>query len=339
MLHTINQLYLKQMLRLAHVPHEALGQLYLISGHEDYNNLLRVNALFSTNPCWWPVDRTQSTRSSLRLTVYRPWQPPIKQLALVDSLAQRVQELCASGKMCNILWSGGIDSTTVLTAFLLFAPDFTQVRVLYSPWSTYEHPDYVPWLQAQYPRLEMLDISGTSYLDHQFDGLFITGEGGDESMASLDQTFYSATGHDTLHQPWQDYFHRKLGASGNNLIDFFQAYCALAGRPIETLLEARWWFYIACKTDSLLREGKIELLVSETTPIDPTRLIGFFDCDQFLSFIYHNLEQIIADQGYANWKKCFKKSVLITMDSRTGIKTRSSSTAINWPGITERKLS
>lgn len=307
MLHSVNGQYFQQVLQLTNTPYQTCGDLYMIPGYQDYNNLLQVNSVFSNRPRWWPVDRTQSVKSPLPFTVYRPWQPPTQSRSLEEALQSRVKSLCNTDKICNLLWSGGIDSTTALTAFLRFAPDLAQIRVLYSPWSTYEHPGYLEWLRANYPKLDMQDISGDVYLDNNFEGLLITGEGGDESMASIDESFYETVGYQGLQQPWQDHFRDTLGTKATAIIDWFKNYCEFAGRPIQSLLEARWWFYIACKTDSLLREAKVELLVSDTSTIDPSRLIGFFDCEEFVEFVYFNLDQIIADDGYFSWKLYLKK--------------------------------
>lgn len=307
MLHTVNSEYLRHVFKLTDVPYQTCGHLYRIPGHQDYNRLLQVNSVFSNQPNWWPVDRTQSAKSPLPFTVYRPWQPPTQSRTLDAALERRVQSLCDTGKICNILWSGGVDSTTALTAFLRSAPDIAQIRLLYSPWSTYEHPGYLEWVRLNYPKLDIKDISGDVYLDENFEGLLITGDGGDESMASLDESFYEQVGRQGLQQPWQDYFRVRLGTGAQPVIDWYDNYCGFSGRPIQSLLEARWWFYIACKTDSLLREAKIELLIADALPVDPSRLIGFFDCEEFLEFIYFNLDQIIADGGYAGWKSCLKK--------------------------------
>jgi len=307
MLHSINATYLSRILSLAQVPCQTFGSLFEIQGFAKYNQLLSVNGVFSSRPNYWPIDRTETINSPLRLALYRTWQQPAQASTLDDSLYHRVTELCTGNEVCNILWSGGIDSTTVLTAFLRFAPDLKQVRVLYSPWSEYEHPGYVSWIKTKYPTLDIVDISGDVYIHEKFDGLLITGDGGDESMASLDESFYSRTGFETLNKPWKDYFFQLLGPKGSDLIDFYDRFCMLSGRPIDSLLEARWWYYQAVKADSILRETKIQLLTSDSNKIHHQRLVGFFDCDQFLAFIYFNLDKIITDEGYENWKKCLKR--------------------------------
>lgn len=307
MIHCINPQYLINLLNIYQVSYSNLGQLSLIHGHDDYNQLIKVNGVFSNHPQFWPVDRTKNVRSSINLSLNGSWVIPKTKLNLEESLQKRVADLSSRGKKCNIFWSGGIDSTTVLTAFLKFCRDIDQIRVLYSPWSTYEHPGYINWLQKKYPKLEIIDISGDVYLNQEFDGLLITGDGGDESMASIDESFYSGIDHRELHAPWKKYFYKRLSPADHDVIDFFERFCLSAGRDIESLLEARWWFYITCKIDSILRENTIYLLSAEKSIIDITRLVGFFDCLEFVSFIYYNVDSIINLPGYCNWKQPLKQ--------------------------------
>lgn len=307
MIHCTNPQYLQKILTMYGVSYETLGELCLIHGHSDYNNLIKVNGVFSGSPRFWPVDRTQTILPSLRLSVYDTWSRPRENLDLAESLRRRVIRLLESGKMCNILWSGGIDSTTMLTAFLKFSNNIDQIRVLYSPWSTYEHPGYIEWLSNSFPRLDLVDISGDVYIDQEFDGLLITGEGGDESMASIDASFYSGIDHHELHAPWREYFHKRLSPADHSVIDFFERFCQGAQRDIHSLLEARWWFYITCKIDSLLRERKIHLLSMSDHQVSIDRLVAFFDCSEFAAFVYHNIDSIIDSPGYRNWKRPLKK--------------------------------
>ena len=55
----------------------------------------------------------------------------------------------------------------------------------------------------------MIDISGDVYLSTNFDGLFVTGHGGDEFTASLDDSFYNQVGVDRLSGSWKEYFYQQ----------------------------------------------------------------------------------------------------------------------------------
>ena len=52
----------------------------------------------------------------------------------------------SSQKKINLCWSGGIDSTCMLTAFLKNTLHIDQLRVLYTPFSVYENRDFFNYL-------------------------------------------------------------------------------------------------------------------------------------------------------------------------------------------------
>lgn len=276
------------------------GLLPYIHGFNEYNKIVQVNSVFSKNPSGIPIDRTLSTQLPFKYYIPRPWKVPTQKWTLEYAMEQRVTNLLQQGQRINIMWSGGIDSTALLTAFLKHTPNLDQLRVLYSPWSTYEHPEYIEFLK-NFNRLELVDFSGTRYMNWDFDGLFVQGDGGDELLASIDESFIDAYGIDTLHMPWVDFFHKKT--NNTELIEFCQQHFALAGRPIDTVLHARWWFYACFKSRSVLNM-KMAILFDRPI-VDPADLQGFYDCNEFENYIYWNIEDCIRD-SYVTWKQILK---------------------------------
>jgi hypothetical protein len=201
-----------------------------------------------------------------------------------------------------LFWSGGIDSTAMLTAFLKHTESRSQLRILYTPFSTYEHTLYLDFLK-QFSNLELIDLSGLTYMNLCFDGVFLTGDGGDEFMASLDESFFTTHGRDLLDTPWQDFFYKKN--NNDKFIEFCHEYFSLAQRAIDTVLEARWFFYAMCKTRYQLW-SKLDLFAHYKNFL-PSRLQGFYDCKEFENYIYWNLDQIIPGNDYRDWKLPFKQ--------------------------------
>jgi hypothetical protein len=279
-----------------------VGQIFKIHGFDQHNWLVDVNQIFSTNPAGMLVDRTQTVNLPLCFDINRPWNPPTLQYTLEQALQTRVNQLVSTEQKLNLFWSGGIDSTTMLTAFLKYVSDRSQLRIFYTPFSTYEHPTYLDFLK-KFDNLELVDLSGMTYSTCVFDGLFLTGDGGDELMASVDESFFQSYGRSALDQSWQDFFYKKN--SNDTFIDFCQEYFLQAQRPIDTVLEARWFFYAMCKTRFQLL-GKIDLFVHYPEFV-PARLQGFFDCPEFESYVYWNLDQIIPGSKYSDWKLPFKQ--------------------------------
>jgi hypothetical protein len=127
---------------------ESVGALHKIKGFYNYNQLLNINCVFSDSPRFDPVDRTNQSLGAVVFSPVRPWCVPTVELSLEAALEHRVADICQSRQKINLLWSGGIDSTAIVVAFLKHAPDLKQCRILYSPWSTYEHPEFFNLLKS-----------------------------------------------------------------------------------------------------------------------------------------------------------------------------------------------
>lgn len=301
---TVNFAYSKKLLEFNKFEIlETVGKLHKVKGFSNYNQLLNINGIFSKEPAFDPVDRTNLAPGPIRFAAPRPWNPPRDQIDLKTALQRRVLDICSTEKQINIFWSGGIDSTTIVTAFLQYAPSRRQCRILYAPWSVYEHPDFFQLLQ-KFNDLELVDISGEFYLELDFDGIFVSGNSGDESHASLDESFFNEHGYDFLHTPWKDFFYSKIPNS--EFIEFCEQHFSAAGRSIESVLDARWWFYTSTKLTSILHYSELVFLSSSINGFDSSRLIGFFDCDHYEQFIYFNTDKIIQADNYAAWKQFLK---------------------------------
>jgi hypothetical protein len=117
------------------------------------------------------------------------------------------------------------------------------------------------------------------------------------------ESFFNTYGRNFLDTPWQDLFYKKF--NNDKFIDFCHNYFSLAQRPIDSVLEARWFFYAMCKTRFQLL-NKIDLFAHYDNFI-PSRLQGFYDCEQFENYIYWNIDQTIPGHKYSDWKLPFKK--------------------------------
>lgn len=274
------------------------GHVFQFPGFDQYNQLVEINKIFSSFPVGQPYDRTGQVQSPLNL-YHRPWQSPTDHISLDLALEKRVQQLLSSGQRVNLMWSGGIDSTTVVTAFLKHTNNLQQIRVLYTPFSTYEHPQYLEFLK-QWP-VESIDISGDTYLNTCFDGIFVTGDGGDEFTGSIDESFFERYGPGVLTMPWTDFFQQQNNNS--SFLEFCEQYFSISALPINTVLQARWWFYAICKNTVQLF-AKLPLFASYKN-FGADRLFGFFDCESFEQYIFWNQDTVINDT-YRSWKQQFK---------------------------------
>jgi hypothetical protein len=295
LLSLINPRYFYRILDWQHKPYELAGSLAKVQGFDHYNNLIDLNSIFSTFPAGDPVDRTQTVTGPFAFSVQRPWKPPQTFMGFDHVIAQRVNNYIKTQHTLNLCWSGGIDSTCLVAGFLKNATHLDQLRVLYTPFSVYENREFFEYLEKNYPTLEMLDISGDVYLETVFDGIMINGHGGDEFTASLDESFFDVVGFDGLLKPW------KSLVTDPVLQDFCTEYFALAQRPIDTVLEARWWFYAATKSQIFAPRDSVFATNATTS--------AFFNCQEFEDYMWHNIDQVISNNDYCSYKQFIKKYI------------------------------
>ena len=295
----INPAYFYRILDWQKTPYQLVGSLAKVQGHDQYNKLIDLNSIFSVNPTGDPVDRTQTVTGPFNFAVQRPWQPPQATQDFDQIVAERVKHYIDTGKHLNLCWSGGIDSTCLVAGFLKHTTHLDQLRVLYSPYSVYENREFFEYLQQNYPALDMLNISGDVYLETTFDGIMINGHGGDEFTGSLDESFFNTVGFEGLHKPWQTLITDPV------LQEFCTEYFALAGRPIETVLEARWWYYAATKSQIFGPRDSIFTTTASTST--------FFNFQGFEDYMWNNTDKIITSDCYSSYKQ-FLKNYIYSFD-------------------------
>lgn len=288
---SINRTYFFKLLKWKNIPHKVVGNIFMVDGFDEYNQLINLNSVFSTSPRGDPVDRTQTVTGPFNFGVLRPWTKPAKNITFDQVVFNQVNRYINKNTRLNLCWSGGIDSTCIVAGFLQHATNIDQLRILYTPFSVYENLEFFNYLQKNYPTLEMLDISGDVYLETNFDGIMINGHGGDEFTGSLDESFFDKVGAEGLSKPWKDFI------ADPSLQHFCESYFSQAGRPIETLLEARWWFYALTKSQVYNPEDSL-LTGIETN--------AFFNCQDFEDYMWHNTDKILPGSTYNTYKQFLK---------------------------------
>lgn len=303
LLQLTNPQYWRKILDYKNIEYKKVSNLNQVKGFDSYNRLIDINQIFSSLPKGDIIDRTNDTSSPFKYNVIRPWVVPDKSITLDQAMLSRVEYFLNQPQQLNLCWSGGIDSTAIVAAFLQHTNDLSKLRLLYSPFSLYEHPEFFEYITKNYPALECLDISGDIYLKMHFDGIMITGHGGDEFTASLDKSFVDSVGIENLNQSWRDYFFKQ---SGNlDFVNFCEHWFSLSGRPIDTLLQARWWFYAIGKSQTYAVMDHTLLLNQPGNSLSDTQ--AFFDCKEFEAFVWHNIDNIVdPTKGYYSYKQFLK---------------------------------
>ena len=319
--------YFKKILQYHNIDFTGETQ-FKVLGFDHYNWLIDINGCFSTAPSGDILDRTLTIKQPWKMYQDRPWiKPTTLPGSLEECFEKRVGELINNNKKLNLLWSGGIDSTSMLVGFLKHCNDLSQIRILYSTASIKENPFFYLLLEKN-KSIELVDFGGDTYLTQNFDGLFISADGADDITASLDESFFQEVGYEGLHHSWKDLFFKKT----NNIefIDFCEEYFQNSGREINTVLEARWWFYTGCKIQKFprMQQGGLQ----EHQPF----AIGFFDCYNFEHYTFFNIDKLIANKNYNSYKQ-FLKDYIYQYDQNKDYHTQKEKENSNQLALYRRK--
>lgn len=268
---------------------------YKFPTFKEYNYLVDLNKLFSNNPSGDITDRTQTISMPYKMAVIRPWSVPTSYLPLDQVFEHRIRELEQQVDKINIFWSGGIDSTSIVTAVLKHG-DLKKYRIIHTPGSIVENTSF--YLLLLTTGLELINFSDGNDTTKHLDGIFVTGAGGDGLMASLDESFVDKVGYKELFQPWQNYF-RKC-TNDLDFLNFCEEFFKLSGFNVTTLLEARWWYYTSCKLQ------KFPAAASDLVYDHQVLVNGFFDTAEFESYNYFNINRLMPTANYTSYKQDLK---------------------------------
>jgi hypothetical protein len=196
-------------------------------------------------------DRTGNTPHYLKI------KPDLLKIPTVDStfnksfrqcVEERTKHLLSLGKRINVVWSGGIDSTLVLFAFLHYCNDPSQITVYGTYSSVLESGslfDKVILPSGVHHKIKV--SSRRDFDDCPEDEIFVTGFFGNQLFGPTDNFTTNKTVKTDI-----SFFHHQF--NGTDPLDDYTKYidpelhefltpCIKASpKPIETLRDLRWWF-------------------------------------------------------------------------------------------------
>jgi hypothetical protein len=202
----------------------------------------------------WRVDRCEQTLlpfDSVLLPQYRwPQWDSVPLVSFEHAAMARAEQLIGQGHQIYILWSGGIDSTVALSAFLRLNKDLDRITVVCSPDAVRENPNFY----YDHIRGTLAIISTELFMQQYRQGMItamvVNGAQGD-----------SVVGHDFQHEMFTLFGAEFLNkaADRTNITQFFRAMgmtdqasdcwydliiasAATSPRPIITAFDFAWWF-------------------------------------------------------------------------------------------------
>lgn len=236
---------------------------------------------------------------------------------LLDSRAIELFDLSrANGKKIAILWSGGIDSTTVLVSFLknLSPADHDNIEVVMAASSVIENFDfYRDHISGKLRCTQLLDFNICDKTLEQY--MVLHGDPGDAIFGPSVSAFRHLIDDDRHLLPWKnhldlitEFFDRNQSVNavpgfGKWYVDFITENLVSAGpEGVKSIADWWWWNYINFKwTTSILRPF-LHMRHDFKQPIqrhhhEEFAKYTYFNTNQFTQWSYSNLENHFREVG------------------------------------------
>ena len=226
--------------------------------------------------------------------------------SFADVVCERAEEIWDMDKPVRLWWSGGIDSTTALVAFLKTMNSHTDLLIVYmSVESIKENPNMYELLlklcetgwSGLNVEIQWNDASNIFDFKNFSDGsINVTGEPGDPCWGT-----YVVEHHiDDLNKPWQDIFEwedsnliyreddYRCDYHRPKFIEFAENFAKKCPFEVKNAFDFTWWVAFALKWQWIATR----IYPKIPNPSNWYNLIGFYNCDilQIWSIVNHDLK-------------------------------------------------
>lgn len=285
----------------------------------DLRDLLKLDFLLTG-----PFDRLVSrTKVNLSLFNFVNAAEPLSELTkddiprltFAECCLQRARDLLALNReIYYISWSGGIDSTCLMTAILQTWPaaDLKRLRIVLTAGSIAENPSFFAQYISKFPLINGV-VSPSTYLVNT-DAILLTGELGDQLFGS--DIFLPALaihGDGILSAPYKEIlptvletWTKKIG-TGNQILDYFNPIAAEAPFKIVTAHDFLWWLNFTQKWQHV-KFRFIELKTWDLRARYNTSVAHFFDTPYFQRWSLENHDKKIK-KTFASYKFTAKEFI------------------------------
>lgn len=280
--------------------------LYMFSGRAaDTTTPERQLALLLGTGAGYNIDRTKTVEGQDTFVICTPIPVNAQSIVLNDAITSAANAVVAYNRPIYLLWSGGIDSTTVLYALLATGVQFTVIM------DSHTAAEYAclaeSLLSGVEPQISVMHSTVQNRINlNQFvldnpNALFVTGELGDQTFGS--DTLFRFTYNERslpvkeaviagiLHKDIYEYCRRSvaslLGAEADSM----------------TLAEFLWSLNFVFKYQTVqLRTGAFRL----KSQGEPKNCVHFFDTEMFNAYALDNYKSNVAFELPAEYKMPLK---------------------------------
>jgi hypothetical protein len=233
---------------------------------------------------------------------------------IFDSLGAEIVDKIKQGRQIYLLWSGGIDSTLVLTSVLKHLPGTTYENfvVVCNTASQNENPVFYHRYVQYLPQMQFKDFCNTT-LDLDKTSI-LTGEGGDQIFGHSIGNLMFTLEPDLVHKPWRSnqdilrrYWHSKtMPEFWDRFIEIMHQTVAASAACVETVYDFCWWVNYNFKFDSVMLRTPL-VLGSRVLDQDYQKFCTKTICNPFADTRVQQWSLTNGSQKkLGSWKKSFK---------------------------------
>lgn len=242
---------------------------------------------------WFCADRfgILNKYSCYRVAEFNEKFPKAKNLSLSDICDNRAVELMNQNKPIVVLWSGGVDSTAIVSSFLKNNIPLDQLTVAYSAMTEEEYPLFLETMRKQGVNLQRKD-NIPAYCNELSDCLIINGWCADQLFGSDVHRFNI----ELYNKPWKEGIREMLITRGIHLNEkslealenVYSDYAQKLGLEISEFCEFAWMYNFSIKW-TFVREAAKLICVNKVTR---DCVVNFFETDDFQSWSVSNFDNI-----------------------------------------------
>jgi hypothetical protein len=272
-----------------------------VSSNRNFVNLLKLQTFFQSNS--GVIDRSETLKSPLSLSVKNKLVQfdPSFTLTYAECLMERMSYINQSfpdDYKFKLLYSGGIDSTAILAAFI----DFYGLEKASKKLEIYCTPDSIdenPWLWDRYIRKNNFKIKTS--LDHRYiwndDSPVLMGEGNDHLFGGLGNGGWNKfmDDNDLYHPVTQDIIIRYLVWQRKSSVseakyaaDQFLRIAEISPFPLENMYVFIWWYKFVLDWQAImLRILSYANVDNFKNDVLDTKLIQFYNSESLQQWSIH----------------------------------------------------
>jgi hypothetical protein len=270
------------------------------------------------------VDRTDTIQIPLNTKKFDFCKVPNLDSSIVDYndvVNNRAKQLLSADKNIVVMWSGGVDSTLLLSSLVKNSnkEQLKRILVLLSKDSILENSHFYETIVLQQLKVEPSE-NFYKYIGNK-DYLYVTGEGNDQLFASLFviEAYKNMFGKESPFELIDEEKIVKFISSKTGLSDLdslkvhniLSKVCSSAPIKIDTIYKYMWWVTLALKWQSVYTRSLLFSNNKIGPDLDlPNNYTTFFHADEFQQWAFNKIHEVgyfaKTDQGFEYKLECKK---------------------------------